>query len=756
VDAYILTGLVLGSIYAISSLGLVLTYTSSRVLNFAHGAIAYTCAVFYYWLHELQGWDIVPAALFTLLIFAPLLGLALWAILFRRLTHAPPEVRFVSTVGLWVALPALVKIIFPFTKAEIFEPEGIVSAPAEVFDVFGLNVNENQIAVLVGALLVVLALTVLLRATPMGLAIRGSVDSPRTAGLSGVNTSAVTAGSWMLGTGLAALAGILLTPVLGLNEQQFTALLVVSLAAAVVGRLTSLPLTFAGAMLIGLLQGLSTQFLPNEGVLALGFQPSLPFFVMLAFLLLYQGLRREKFEAPLRADPTEKEVAAPPSLRGWRAAIGPAAVAAVLLSVPLWLDNTWVNVVSQGVALAILFVTFTIVTGEGGMLSLCQATLAGVGAFTAARLATDAGWPLAAAILAGALLAVPIGMLVAAISLRLGDVYLALATLAFALLMEKLVFAQESLSNFGSGVELARPEIFGIDFSDSISGSGRVNFYFLLCGIFFVIAILAVNLRRATTGLVLAAMRSSEEASATVGISVVRAKILAFGVSAFVAGLGGGVFAMWQGRAAPTSFNVLVGIVWLAIVVTWGVRSVVGALLAGILFAVAPQELSIVLVIPLLFIVVGFITRLALEKKLMTPVGALLAVVLVAIGVVGTKLLLDVEDPANLMLAAVVFGAGIGVLVRLLRSGAVRTPHGAAGLVILIALVGAAIAWLLGLDLAEEAGEVPTLLFGLGAIFLAGEPRGVLFNFINSLRLRQMRTEARLAEEATRDAGAVA
>jgi branched-chain amino acid transport system permease protein len=748
VDAYILTGLVLGSIYAISALGLVLTYTSSRVLNFAHGAVAYTCAVFYYWLNSHEGWSLPAAAAVTLLVFAPVLGFLLWAILFRKLTHAPPEVRFVSTVGLWVALPALVKIVFPFTKSEIFEPEGIVTAPAEIFDVFGLNVNENQAAVLVGGVLVVVALTLLLRATPIGLAIRGSVDSPRTAGLSGVNTTAVTAGSWMLGTALAALAGILLTPILGLTEIQFTSLLVVSLAAAVVGRLTSLPLTFAGAMLIGLLQGLSTQFLPTEGVLALGFQPSLPFFVMLAFLLLYQGLRRERFEAPLRSDPTEVEVPAPPPARGWRAVIGPAVAAVLLLSVPLWLDDFWVGVVSQGIALAILFVTFTLVTGEGGMLSLCQATLAGVGAFTAASLATDAGWPVGLAVLAGALLAVPIGMLVAAISLRLGDVYLALATLAFALLMENLVFAREEFSNFGTGVELFRPVIFDIDFND------RVNFYVLLCVIFFIIAVLAVNLRRATTGLVFAAMRSSEEASATVGISVVRAKLLAFGVSAFVAGLGGAMFAMTIGRAAPASFNVLAGIVWLAIVVTWGVRSVLGALLAGLLFAIAPQELGIILVIPLLFVVVGFISRLAMERKLATPVGAVMAVVLVAVGIVGTKLLLDVEEPANLMLAAVVFGVGIVGFVRIAKTGKLKTPGGAAALVVLIAVVIGIIAMLLGLDLTESVGEVPTLLFGLGAIFLAGEPRGVLFNFVNSLRLRRMRHEARLAEDAALETGA--
>jgi hypothetical protein len=214
------------------------------------------------------------------------------------------------------------------------------------------------------------------------------------------------------------------------------------------------------------------------------------------------------------------------------------------------------------------------------------------------------------------------------------------------------------------------------------------------------------------------------------------------------------MFAMTIGRAAPTSFNVLAGIVWLAIVVTWGVRSVLGALLAGLLFAVAPQELAIILVIPLLFVVVGFISRLAMERKLATPAGALIAVVLIAVGIVGTKVLLDVEDPANLMLAAVAFGAGIGAFVRIAKSGKIRTPMGAAAVVVLVAVVGGIIALLLGLDLTESVGEVPTLLFGLGAIFLAGEPRGVLFNFVNSLRVRRMRHEARLAEEAALDAGA--
>jgi branched-chain amino acid transport system permease protein len=686
-DAYVLAGLVLGSIYAISALGLVLTYTSSRVLNFAHGAIAYSAAIFYYWLTNQQGWSIPLAAVMTVLVMCPLLGLFLWAILFRRLTHAPPEVRFVSTVGLWVALPALTKLLFPFSKSEIFDAQGLIESPPDIFDVLGVSVNENQAAVLIAAAAVAVLLTVVLRATPLGLATRGSVDSPRTARISGINTSAITAGSWMVGTALAGFAGVLLTPILGLQEIQFTFLLVASLAAAVVGRLTSLPLTFVGAMVIGLIQGIAVDFLPEEGVLATGVRPSIPFVVMLVCLLAYQGLRREGFELDLRAGPAEDEVPPVARPRGWKAAIGPGLLAVVLFCTPLFLDDFWIGVISQGVALAVLFLTFTLVTGEGGMLSLVQATLAGVGAFAAAQLALDHGWPIGAAVLVGAVIAVPVGLVVAALSLRLGDVYLALATLAFALLVENLIFAGEDFTNFGAGVEMARPVFLGIDFND------RTNWYLALAAVFCIVALLVVTLRRGTSGLVFASMRSSETAAATTGIGVVRTKLILFAASAFVAGIGGSLFALTIGRATVTSFNVILGIVWLAIVVTWGVRSVIGALLAGVIFAVIPQQLNLLLVLILLFTAIGLLARLVLTRDVRRWWGASLAVAIVAIAIVGSKLLADIEVP-------------------------------------------------------DSWAEVPTLLFGLGAVALARQPRGVLFDAVNRIRLRTMKREAAVAAAA--------
>ena len=202
-------------------------------------------------------------------------------------------------------------------------------------------------------------------------------------------------------------------------------------------------------------------------------------------------------------------------------------------------------------------------------------------------------------------------------------------------------------------------------------------------------------------------MRSSETASATIGISVVRSKLIAFGVSAFIAGLGGGLYAVSFGRATVASFSVLVGIVWLAIVVTWGIRSVVGALMAAILYVVVSpptNKLSFILVIIVVFILMGLTARLIGSRAIYTPRGVLAAVVLYAVGIAAIVFLLPID---------------------------VRDE----------------------IDLGTAWDYIPTLLFGLGAVFLARQPRGVLFDVINRIRLRQLQREARLAEVARRSGG---
>ncbi len=95
---------------------------------------------------------------------------------------------------------------------------------------------------------------------------------------------------------------------------------------------------------------------------------------------------------------------------------------------PLILTSFWVGLIGEGISLGIIFLSFTLVTGEGGMIWLCQATFAGIGALTMAQLAANHGWPVMAAVLVGGLVAVPFGVLIGVLTIRLGNLYVALVT----------------------------------------------------------------------------------------------------------------------------------------------------------------------------------------------------------------------------------------------------------------------------------------------------------------------------------------
>ena len=583
-NVLIVSGLVFGGIYAVASLGLVLTYVSSRIFNFAQGALAFFIALLFYELNTERGWSTWSAALVAIGVVAPLLGLALWAVLFRRLSSAPTTVQLVATIGLYVAIPPIAKTLFVADEPSL--PPGFFSAPVPEVDVFGVTLNANQIAVFVSAVVVGLALALMLRFTMFGLTMRGVVDHRPLASVMGINPGVVTAAAWMIGTMMAGLAGVLLTPVLGLNEVSFSVLLISSFAAVVVGRLRSFTWTFVGALGLGLAQTLVTKVLPESGWMARAARPSIPFVVMILFLVAY-GLvlhRRGGEEAPTTALLTRTPGT---GVAPWyaRVLIGVALVVAAFL-IPELLTSFWLGVVASGVAVGIALLSLVLVTGEGGMISLCQISLAGIGAMGAAQLTEFYGWPNIPAILVAALAAVPFGVLVAVVSLRLGELYLALATLSFAVLADNALFSIDRIDNLHAGQPLPRPSLFGFDFDSD------VRFYFLALGVFVVAALLVLNVRRSTTGLTLAAIRSSEVAARTIGVSTERAKVATFAIGAFIAGVGGGLVASFSGRATPPSFNAVIGIVWLAVVVTWGLRSVVGALLAGVAFSLFPALFS--------------------------------------------------------------------------------------------------------------------------------------------------------------------
>jgi branched-chain amino acid transport system permease protein len=194
------------------------------------------------------------------------------------------------------------------------------------------------------------------------------------------------------------------------------------------------------------------------------------------------------------------------------------------------------------------------------------------------------------------------GVVVGMLTIRLGNLYVALVTLTFGLLMENLVFSRNEFLNNGIGVSLNRPQFATTD---------RALTYLGLV-IFAVVALFIVNLRRSTTGMALTALRASEQGTKTVGVSVWQMKVIVAGLAAFVAGIGGGLLAVAQGVALPSNYATLAGVVWLTAVVTMGVRSSAAALIAGMSLTVLPGLLLVYLppwfgLLPLVFFGLGAI-----------------------------------------------------------------------------------------------------------------------------------------------------
>jgi branched-chain amino acid transport system permease protein len=589
---FIIAGLVLGGIYAIAAAGLVITYTASGILNFAFGAIAYFIARFYYFLHSQWNWGIVPSAAVSIFIAGPLLGIILYALLFRHLRLSSPLIKVVATIGLLVAIPSLATLIFG--NEAIQEAPGLAPQPVHVYQFLGVPVTLDQIIVYICVVLTVVVGAVVLRYTEIGLKVRAMVDSPAMTDLSGTSPTAISVGVWAVSTFFAGLAGVLAAPIIGLDSDNFTLLIAASFAAVVAAKLRNLPVAVGVGLLMGVATSLIQRYLPAQSTWTTEVIDAVPFIVVALFLIysLVRGGRIGETEGwggaldraitpqgESRLAGSTSSLVETSQLGLFGRYAGPVFLIALVAVLPLILQGYWVGLMAQAFAFGVIFLSWTIVTGEGGMLWLCQITFAGIGACTTAELANHYGWPVLAAGVIGGLIAGAIGAVVGFLSIRLGDLYLALVTLTFGLLMENLVFTLSTFQNGGLGLTVNRPEF----------ASSDLRFTYLGLVLFIIVSLFVVNLRRSTTGLALNASRWSDVGARTSGISVIQMKVIAGALAAFIAGFGGALLAMAQTTFQPNQeFVTFSGVVWLAVLVTIGIRSNAAALIAGVTFVMAP------------------------------------------------------------------------------------------------------------------------------------------------------------------------
>jgi branched-chain amino acid transport system permease protein len=596
--AFILAGLVLGGIYAVSAASIVVTYVSAGVLNFAFGAIAFFIARLYYYLVVQEGWPGYASAIVAIVIVGPLLGIALYFALFRFLAQAQAITKVVATIGLSVAIPAATELIFG--TQPILSSPGLAPLPERVFHVDGVAITLDQVIAYCCVAAVLAAGTYVLRRTQAGLLVRATVDSKAMASLSGISPARIAVGVWAAGTFLAGLAGVLAAPVLNVGSvSNYTVITASAFAAVVAARLRSLPVAVGIGLLMGVVGSLLQWALPSVSSLVTGDIIAAIPFVMVVIFLLYYTWRKVVTEETLggildKAISVRGGASLPPggtgagpgregTLRGYAARAltlvprNPFVV--VVLVLPLVLSGYWLGPVTEGVAIGIIFLSFTLLTGEGGMISLCQISFAGVGGLTAAQVNSTYHLPVLLGVLIGGALAGVGGLIVGLLTARMGNLYAALATLTLALLLSSIVFQLNVFMQYGAGVTMERP---------SFAGSG-ISLTYLTLAVFVAISLLIAAIRRSTSGLALSAIRATETGARSAGISVFRLKTAIWTLAAAIAGIGGGMYVIYAGVALPQSFDAIVGLTWFAVVITNGRRSNNAALAAGLFYTLIPQ-----------------------------------------------------------------------------------------------------------------------------------------------------------------------
>jgi ABC-type branched-subunit amino acid transport system ATPase component/branched-subunit amino acid ABC-type transport system permease component len=548
---FIVIGLVSGSLYALIGTGLVLTFTTSGLFNFGHGAIATLGAYAFYVLHVQHhvAWPLAG------LVSVVVVGVILGAILERfgkALTDAPQAMKIVGTIGLILLVQGSMGAIFKGQQTEVDQ-----FLPTKTFELFGIFVGWEQAIVILIGLTLVAILYVFFRVTRTGTAMRAVVDDPGLLAAQGTDPSGVRRYAWMIGAIFACLSGVLLVPIVGLNPITLTLLVVPGFGAAAIGGFSSLPLTYAGGLLIGILEALCTKWWPGTGFLS-GLAPSLPFIALVIVLVAL----------PARRLVVRRE-AKPVIIRRWRA---PArvqvaltvVVAGYLLLVPVIAKGDLL-MYTGALSTVVVLLSLGLLVRTSGQVSLAHVGFMAIGAAAFAHFSAGAGLPWGVALVLAMLVGVPVGVLVALPAIRLSGVYLALATLGFGILLERMFYNQKVMfSPFVSGRAANRPHL---DWVTIDKGNG---YYYLSLAIGACGCLLALMIHRARLGRLLRGLSGSATAMQTLGTSTTALRMIVFAISASMAALAGALYASTTERTAGAlfpSFTSLVYFTLLAIMI---------------------------------------------------------------------------------------------------------------------------------------------------------------------------------------------
>ncbi len=574
---YTISGLTTAGIYAITASGLTLTYVTTGVFNFAHGATGAFAAFAYWQMRYAWNWPAPLAILVTLGILAPALALGLERFIMRRLEGTSDATKLVVTVAVLVATVGIIQTIWDpnqfRTTKELFGKKFTLGSGNN-----GISIPYNDVTVLLLAAAVAIGLRLLLYRTRLGVAMRATVDDRHLAVMNGARPDRASQASWIIGTQLASLAGILVAPKLNLSALPLTLLIINAYAASMIGRLKSLPMTFVGALVVGLANDWVVGYLPKikTGAQYLsGLRDVTPVAVLLLAVLL---LKQTKLRGATRQ--RTREISPTPTWGGSLVFVGIVVVCAIAATPIMGAGDLFSSTKMWGIG--IIALSFIPLVGYAGRISLCQISFAGIGAVVVAHAGAN-GAP--ASLLLAAVVAAVIGAIISLPALRLSGIYLALLTAAFAVALDRWIFQLPAFDWIGNKkFDLFESgslsfERFGIG---SLTVSTSKTYFVFGAVVFAIMALVIVAVRRSMFGQRLLALKESPAACETLGMNPRTTTLAVFTLSAGMAGLGGGIYGAALQTATPDTFQFFSGLAILLTVVVGGVSSIGSALFSAV------------------------------------------------------------------------------------------------------------------------------------------------------------------------------
>jgi branched-chain amino acid transport system permease protein len=600
-DLLLFTLLGLGSGAFIAGLGLtsIISFRGAGLINLSSGAFAMLGAYVFYALRtsgslilpplpfapghiQLGGpWSTAPAFIVALVVCAGL-GALLDVLVLRRLRASSPLAKLIASLGLLLTLQAAMLIRFG--------PDG-QSAPAvftqQTLKVFGVAIPADRFLFSGFVLVTAAVLAAIYRYSRFGLATRAAAESEAMAARTGLSPGFVSMLNSILAAALAGAFGVLYAPASALDSTTLALAIIPALAAALLARFESFGIVVIAGFAMGIVQSLliwlqSMSWFPRAGGDMLPGVSDLVYFLIIAFVMFVRGN-----PLPPRGAVTEKRLPEAPAAR--RIALPAGAVTAVGVVTLILFPAAYRQAEINTVIATVMCLSLVVITGFVGQVSLLQFGLAGASALVLTKITASSGIGFPFAPLIGIALAVVIGLLTALPTLRVRGASLAIITMAGAVAISNFWLSNQSFGFNPLNGAVGSPNLFGFNlgpdahFDLGSGGTPSPVFGFLCLAVAVAAGILVASLRRSELGQRMLAVRSNERAAAAAGISVRETKLVGYGISSMLAGVGGALYAYSFQVVDSSSFDITIALSFVAFAYLGGITTVTGAIIGGLL-----------------------------------------------------------------------------------------------------------------------------------------------------------------------------